>query len=147
MADLEYITSERFIHDDICREAKAGIKTLYKSWAKDGCIYSFIMVWPSERIRVRGKSTEHAVHFVLPKEREYWSKYLIRLVQKTAAYALLLVEQRKQAVVVIVESNHGSKSWHIPIENHGDTLSLGKPEERVDTDAVGLLWRPNKASA
>jgi hypothetical protein len=69
------------------------------------------------------------------------------LVQKTEAYALLLVEQREQAVVVIVESNHGSKSWHIPVENHGDVSALGKPTERVDTDAIGILWRPKRAEA
>lgn len=67
--------------------------------------------------------------------------------KKTKAWALMLCEQRTQAVVVVFESPLGTRSWHLPISRHGDTLVLEGPKELVDVDYLNIQYRPSTTSA
>ncbi len=140
--DRDYYTSERFIHDDVVQEAEGGLRSLYDTWANQGSVDPFVMSWPSERIKYHGIATEQPVPFDLTGDRSSWLKELKSIAESTKAFALLLVEQREKAVVAIVESRHGTVSWHIPICNHGNVLVLGDKETRVDRDCLGVLWSP-----
>jgi hypothetical protein len=145
--DISYYTSERFIHDDIVREAEAGLKSLYDTWSKHSCISPFALVWPYKPVNFHGHKTESVLPFDLPADRSKWTTELRRIADAASAYAVLLVEQRAGAVVVILESVHGTKSWHIPIENHGNVNVLGDRVEKTDTDSIGLLWSPKQGAS
>jgi hypothetical protein len=83
----------------------------------------------------------------LPPEKAAWPNELKRIVKVYGAYALLLVEQHVQEVVVILESPHGTVSWHVPIRNQGNVRVLDDAEEKTDVDYIGLLWSPMRGSA
>lgn len=140
MSSLEYFTSERFIHDDIVEAARAGIPTLYNTWKKQQSIRPFILSWPTQKIIWQGEETERVVAFDAPREAEKLHRFLEEVQKKTMAYALLLWEQKEQAIVGVLESRHGGVSWHIPIQDHGNIAVLGQPEERVNVDRLGLYW-------
>jgi hypothetical protein len=141
MPSLQYYTSERFIHDDIVKDARGGIPSLYKSWAKLGRIRPFVIAWPAEEVIWHGVPTEWAVAFDAPRDPGRQKVFLKKVQERAAAYAILLWEQRAQAVVGILESGHGTNSWHIPILDHGNVKVLGTPEEKTDVDHLGLSWK------
>jgi len=138
--NLDYYTSERFIHDGIVKRARAGIPTLYESWKKKQRLRPFVLSWPAEEIIWNSEPTEQAVAFDAPLAKDLTQEFLRRVQKKTAAYALLFWEQREQAVVGILESRHGSVSWYIPIMDHGNVRVLGPLEEKTDVDSLGLNW-------
>ncbi len=140
MASLDYYTSERFIHDGIIEEARGGVPTLYESWKRRQRIRPFIIVWPSEKIVWYGTPTAQAVAFDVPEDESKRRDFVERAQKKAKAYALLLWEQREKAVVGVLESMHGTKSWHLPIIDHGNVRVLGEAEEKTDVDRLGLNW-------
>jgi hypothetical protein len=141
-ADISYITSERFIHDDLVLEAEMGLGSLYETWAKQSHVSPFLLVWPSHPVMFHGHKTESVLPFDLPEDRSKWDAELRRIATETCAYGVLLVEQRDKTILVIFESPHGTKSWRIPVCDHGNVNVLGDPVELVDTDSIGLLWAP-----
>jgi hypothetical protein len=145
MPDLAYYTSERFIHDGLVKEARSGLKSLYATWASQSKIDPFVLVWPEKAIDYHGHKTAGMVPFDLPVDKKKRPAELQRLLRAADAYAMLVVEQREAAVVVIFESPHGTQSWHIPIEGHGNVDILGDPTEKTDSDYLGLLWVPTRS--
>ena len=117
MHPLNYYTSELAIHDNIVEAARGGIPTLYESWKKQKGIRPFVLSWPSKDIVWNGKVTDRVVAFDAPRNKSRTRSFLLEVKEKTAAYALLYWEQQAQAVVGILESPHGSVSWHIPIQD------------------------------
>lgn len=144
MTDRSYYTSGRFIHDDLVKEARFGLQSIYESWAKYSKIGPFVLAWPETTVDFHGHKTYSVLPFDLPGARKERSATLRKILKEVNAYALLLVEQRDKAVVAIFESPHGTVSWHIPIEYHGDVNSLGDPQEKTDVDSIGLLWAQKK---
>lgn len=94
-----------------------------------------------------GCKTESVLPFDIPENKKEWPFVLHRLVTEYKAYAILLVEQKTVEILVIVESPHGTKSWHIPIRNHGNVQVLDDPIEKTDVDTIGLLWSPARGQA
>lgn len=141
----EYFTSERFIHDDLVLEAEMGLGSLYETWAMQSRIEPFLLVWPAHPVEYRGRKTEDVVPFDLPEDRGTWHTELRRRVHEASAYGILLAEQHDDVIVVIFESQHGTKSWRIPIKDHGDVRVLGDPVELTDTDSIGVLWAPKRS--
>lgn len=136
--DLSYYTSERFIHDDIVREARGGLMSLYDIWATLSRIPSFAIAWPSVRIHYKGTQTERPVTKPLTNPKTKQEE--LRLFAKTTkAYALLLVEEREKAVVVILETPHGTVLWTVPIEDHGNVRVLGDAIEEAGGARLGLI--------
>jgi len=140
VSSLEYYTSERFIHDGIVKEARGGVPTLYESWKSQQKIRPFVIAWPAEKVVWFGAPTTKAVAFDAPEDESRRRTFVKKVQEKTGAYALLLWEQREKAVVGVLESMHGTKSWHIPIVDHGNVRVLGKAEEKTDVDRLGLNW-------
>jgi hypothetical protein len=138
----EYITSERFIHDWLYMQAERAVKKLYEFWKRDKKIDASAIVWPAEIIELDdGQKTDGICCIALPENRSEQDGLLKDLVQRTNAYALLLVTQEAGSVRVILESPHGAVLWKLPIERRGDIRILGKAVVTKDTDCVGLIWR------
>jgi hypothetical protein len=149
VSNLDYYTSERFIHDDLCTLAEASIPTLYNSWKELQKIDPFLITWPAETVKAGDGAAINGACTLELKEvpKEEWRSTILEALQLTKAYALLLVEQREHEILAILESKHGSKSWHMPIQQRGDIKVLGRSTSRADTDSLGYLWRPNKGQA
>lgn len=149
MSVLEYIASERFIHDDLVSTLEEKLtETLYLSWREKGTIDPFLLSWPQEHIKCDdGVTVTHVFHADLPEDRSTWSSWIKAAVEKTKPYALLLGERRDKEIVVIFESPHGSRSWRYDIERHGDVDVLGEPSTQNDVDSIGVLWRARQATS
>lgn len=132
--------SHELIHQDLAEEVSWGLTALYEIWKEEGKIDPFLIVWPSETLLINGEEVEDGVAFDVPNEGR--DAFIIAAVEKTKAWALMLCEQRDQAVVVIFESPLGAKSWVIPIVQIGGTRSLGDPDVRENTDYVGAVFKP-----
>lgn len=131
---------DRLVHEMLVQEAAWGLASLYDTWSRHWHIDPFVLIWPEEAVVFHGDKTASTLPFDLPEERDAWPDELRKIAKETKAYAILLVQEMEQALVVIFESRMGTRSWRIPIEDHGNVRVLGDPEERTDTDRIGLLW-------
>lgn len=149
MVDNNYFVSERFIHDDLVRKVAQGIHTLYDEWRAHHRIQPFLLTWPSTPVRAEdGTSIDGACRLELADttKDERW-----RLIQEamvvTKAYALLLCEQHDDYVELILESQHGTKHWVLPIQRSGDVSVLRPAEQGANERALGLLWQKTVGSS
>jgi hypothetical protein len=141
--DKTYITSERFIHDGLLRQAEAAVSTIYDLWRKFRRIDPVLITWPAETIQTEaGEPIEGMCVMDLPLMPTTRSKAIHAMVARTRAYGLLLIEQKERCVQAVLESPHGARCWTIPILDHGDIHVLGDPAIQDDGYCVGLLWRP-----
>lgn len=147
--DKDYYTSERFIWDDLVDSAERAIESLYAHWKKKGRIEDFMITWPSEGIKAEdGSMTKGPCALMLStQDARLRQEMILKTVEITKAYALLLVEQLPTEVQAILESRHGAKCWTIPIVRSGDARILGPHAISDDRKHVGLLWSPTNASA
>lgn len=140
----EYYASERFIHDDLLVEAADSLPVIHRWWRDRGRIPPFLITWPEEAITCDdGSVVDDKFSFSLPEDPSQWKDLIQQAVKRTKAYALLLGSQREDEVRLIFESQHGTKSWHFAIEEHGPDKILVDPTTKVDECYVGLLWRPS----
>jgi len=140
--------NERFIHDELLRRATAAMSSIKEAWRKSQTIDPFLISWPAEYLKADDGSTiTHQVLTELPVDKKERGALILKAIERTVAYAILLAEEREREVTVIFESSHGTHSWRYPIKNHGNVRILGKPKERDDVDCVGILWSPERAEA
>lgn len=138
----EYVASERFIHDNIVREAIAGLPAITTTWREKGSVDPFLIAWPSKPLRADdGSIIDRQVYTDLPTDRSGWKKLFADFVERTKPYALLLAEEDEDEVLVVVESKHGTKSWHFTIERHGPDRILKDPVEKTNKASIGILWQ------
>ena len=128
---------ERFIHDQLVEEAKAGIDSLYENWKNKQTLNPFIVMWPVREIIWHGMPTKNAVAFDVPKG-EAIKPYMEKMAKKVRAYAVLLWKEEAQALKGVLESKHGSVTWTIPILKHGNIRVLDTLEEHTDVDRLGI---------
>lgn len=149
MKSLAYYKSERFIWDGLIEDAKKGLSSLYEYWKKGKKIEEFLVCWPSEHLKTKdGTVVSGPVTFVFDtKESAQRQRDILKTVELSRAYALLLVEQYPERIRVLLESKHGTKCWTIPIQQSGDVKTLGPCRDTTDTECVGLLWRPKAGEA
>lgn len=143
----KYITSERFIHDNLLRICQNVVDEAKRLWEAKVPLPGHALTWPSSVIRDDKSSLiDRAVIMEMP-ERSEWKKALTALVARTQAYGLLLLETDTKRIYAIFESMHGSRSWTVPIERHGDRDVLGDQRTKDDVDSIGLLWSPKQGNA
>ena len=139
----EYITSERFIHDALLRQAEAMVRHAREVWAANK-LFPLFAAWPSRPLRdVNGRSHEDIVLSALfpsPKERKAQVQNLAR---QTKAYGLFVIEPEEERICAFFETKHGSRVWTVPIFWTGDRKKLGETERVDNQPALGLLWTPN----
>lgn len=143
--ERQYITSERFIHDDLVSRCEDLVRVSHDVWRKKADP-GIVIIWPSEPVKgVDGAMIEDEILAELPREDTI--PRLRKLVDMTKAYGLLVVELKPNALCAVFESAHGAQSWRAPIERHGDRDVLGAVEIRVDADHLGLLWSASQGNA
>lgn len=142
----EYITSEKFIWDDLLKRGAAAVDNVRKTWRKKRKIPRLLISWPAEHVRTEdNKVITHTVSFQIPDGMSS-QKAAVMLAEKTKAYALLLVERRGDTLYVILESHHGVRCWKMAVKLHGDLEVLEKEEATNNAEHIGVLWRPLSAS-
>lgn len=140
---LNYYTSERFIHDNLIREAERGLHIISDWWRRERRVPPFLITWPKDTVTCDdGSKVEDKFFFDLPDDPSSWKDLVELAAKKTKAYALLLATQRENEVRVVFESRHGTKSWHFAITRHGPDKILEDPNSKTDECSVGLLWKP-----
>lgn len=145
---FEYVASERFMHDIAVRQAEDGLPAIPDTWREKGLMDQFLIAWPGEPLKaVDGTEITRQVYTDLPRDKATWRQLFANFVEKTKPYALLLCEQKEDEVVVVIESQHGSKSWHWPIEKHGPDKVLGDRVEKTNKASIGMLWRKRMPQA
>jgi hypothetical protein len=132
---------DRVIHDDIINYVDDAIHKIYDMWKKRKCVPPFFLSWPRVTVSdYEGKKVNDVCTLDLPEDRSRWTDLMVQAVQLTKSFAILLVEQREEDILLILESGHGTRSWSLPIERRGDVTMLGKPVKKTDADRIGLLW-------
>jgi hypothetical protein len=140
----EYILSERFIHDELRRRCEAALPTLYNHWRKDRRIYPYLLMWPNDTVRTRSGDSFNGVVFTeLSMDATERKEQVKRAAGECNAYGLMLTEQLEDAVRVIFETEHGTRTWRLPINDHGDVQVLGAPVVKDNAESIGVLWTAN----
>lgn len=140
MHTREYITSERFIWDDLVKKAATSIDVVRKQWGKKQHVPKMVMAWPSSAIvDDQGVPIEGVVHLTLPSDVTL-SKAIRDIVQRTNPYALLVFDSSTDGVKVILESHHGTYVWQLEARRHGDVSVLDLVLTTQDTECLGVLW-------
>lgn len=150
MGNLTYFSSERFIHDDLMARAAAIADETRETWKKTRRCDAYAITWPSETLRAdNGGAIENAVICQFPAlfDEAQRMETLRKMVERTKAYGLVLIEKKDDVLRVLFETHHGARAWLIPLERHGDVLVCGTPEVRNNADCVGLLWRSSRGSS
>lgn len=142
MTLLVDIKSERFIHDSLLKAAEEVLEVVRARWNKEGKVDAFAIAWPAEAVAADGgEPIEGPCLAVLePLATEKRQASLKQFAQRTNAYALLLIEQRAQAEVhAVFESPHGSRTWTIRLERHGDRWVAKRPIVESGGESLGLI--------
>lgn len=115
-----------------------------QTWRKRRKIDSYAAVWPREPV-IDDAGQEITQSILCPisstLDAAQRLKLLQQLVERAKAYGLVVVEQRENAIHILLETHHGSRSWRIPLTWHGDVQVPGQVEKRDNEECVGLLWR------
>lgn len=145
MRNRDYITSERFIHDDLAERAEAIAEQARNNWRQAQKLDTVAISWPSEHLTGDDGSTiTHAVVMPLDDKLSQAEQQaaLQLLVTKTKAYGLVLVERRDEEIRVLFETHHGARAWITPLKRHGDVRVAGRTRVHDNAECLGFLWRP-----
>lgn len=136
----------RDVHDAIAKKAALGLNAVYAIWKKYKRLRPFIVAWPLQALDFSNKClpTNTEVTLDLPPKAAAWPAALAQFLKDNEPFAVLLAQQKKEEIVLVLESEYGSSSWHIPIRKHGPDRVLGQPSAKTDADCLGLLWRAGK---
>jgi hypothetical protein len=141
-------TSERWIHDELLELLPKHLEVIYRDWREKKSVDPFVVAWPANEVPTEdGEMLAGPILCELPEDRQHWAEFFKAVVRRTDPFALLLVEQKKEEVVAVVESRYGTKSWHYSIEQHGLETALSRPTTKVDEISIGVLWRAKRATA
>jgi len=142
----EYITSERFIWDELLAKAAFAAGEVRKKWQKKRKIPTMVLSWPTVTIKDdKGKSISKIVSLEVPAEVPL-TRALRDLAVRTKAYALLVCTASKDELRVVLESHHGVRCWTTPISKHGDVSVLGETKVVDDQGGYDLLWKKRMGS-
>jgi hypothetical protein len=144
----EYITSERFIHDELLRRATDAVNKIFDLWKSDGQILPSILMWPADTVKTtEGEDHTGMIFGQLPDDAAQRPAYLREITERWKPYALLIVEQKGSTITALFESHHGTRAWHMSIERHGDARVLSDPVITDDTECANLLWSTSQSRA
>jgi hypothetical protein len=142
--DLEYFTSERFIHDGLLKNAASIVEQVRQTWRKERKVERYAISWPSDAVSDdKGNKISGSILMALPDalSAAEVSAALQRMVKRTKAYGLLLIEQRDSDLRILFETHHGARAWILPLERHGDVLVTGTLQVHDNAECLGLLWQ------
>jgi hypothetical protein len=135
----------KLLHEAIAKKAALGLNQIYATWRKNKKMNAFVVAWPLDTLSFKNTwPTNNEVVLDLPDNQKTWGPIIQRVIETTGPFAVLLAQQKEDEILLVLESAHGSSSWHIPIHKHAHEHVLGQPSTKTDVDAVGLLWKAGK---
>lgn len=142
--DKDYINGERFIHDELLRRCQAAVQQIYKLWKNTKKVHPTLLIWPGESLRASGDPEFNGVVFLaLPEQVELRLAAIGAAAKSCKAYGMLVTEQLETDIRLLFESAHGTRTWRIPIKQHGDVQVLGQPSMKDNAESIGIKWQAN----
>jgi hypothetical protein len=142
--DQEYIRTGRFIHDELIRRCMPLTDTVMKHFRRDKFILPTLLIWPADTVKSLDGNMFSGVIFTELSADEAVRKQEIKdSILRTAAFAALVTEQLPDVVRMIFESGHGTRTWRLPIKDHGNVQVLERTPPRDNVESLGVLWTAN----
>jgi hypothetical protein len=146
----EYFVSEQFIVDDLLEAMANVVEEVRKTWRTERKLDRYALSWPSETII--GDDKKHITHIVymhLPDKlkSDEVNAALKRMVKRTKAYGIALIERKGDELRVLFETHHGARAWLMPLKRHGDILVPGETLVHDNTECLGLLWQAHRGTS
>ena len=142
--DQEYNHGSRFIHEELLRRCETLADRVIKLFRNDKRIYPHLLIWPSDTVRATDDTQFSGVIFTELSEDPALRKEEVKnAILRTAAFAALVTEQLETDIRMIFESGHGTRTWRLPIKNHGDIQILGRAVQHDNAESIGVLWKAN----
>lgn len=142
--DKEYIQSGRFIHDELLRRCEPLADKVMAQFKRDRCIHPTLLIWPTDTVRTTSGDYFSGVVFTeLVQEPDKRRQDVRDAIIRTAAFAALLTEQLETDIRLIFESEHGTRTWRLPIKNYGGVQVLERSKPRDNAESIGVLWTAN----
>ncbi len=138
--DLSYYTSETFIHDNLKREVQTIVQSVSDLWLPEGPRFPPVLVaWPREPVKDDvGKLISGRILLqVDPDSKVPLEKLLVDFVERTKAYAFLVVQDYPEGLEALLESPLGT-SWWLIDQHHGKRRITQEDNRK----SIGLLWHP-----
>ena len=111
---------------------------------RDKRIHPTLLVWPANTVLASDGSQFSGVIFTaLAIDPEKRKEEIKNSILNAAAFAALVTEQLDTDIRMIFESGHGTRTWRLPIKNHGDIQILGRPVQSDNAESLGVLWTAN----
>lgn len=111
---------------------------------RDKYICPHILIWPASTVQATdGSQFSGTIFSELSLEPERRPLEIKQSILRTAAYAALVTEQLETDIRMIFESGHGTRTWRLPIKNHGDIQILGRAVVHDNAESLGVLWTAN----
>lgn len=109
-------------------------------WRESKRIHPSLLIWVKDAVKTTDGADFTGVVFTpLPEATgERWGA-IANAVEKCGGFAILVTEQLDDRVRMIFESPHGTRTWSIPIKDHGGVQVLGVPTTADDVELVGVL--------
>lgn len=115
-----------------------------KHFRRDKHILPTLLIWPADTVRTTDGDVFSGVVFTeLSSNVETRRREIKDSVLRTAAFAALVTEQLHDAVRMIFESGHGTRTWRLPIRDYGGVQVLERTPPRDNVESIGVLWSAN----
>lgn len=138
----EYSTA---FHAGLLKEAAKLVEKMKQIWSDEGLVEAYAFSWPAPQTRSDdGTLVQDLVMMAVPKEGELIA--LRRFVERTRARGLLLIREEGSTIIALFETQHGARSWIVPIERRGDYWALSTPVVEDNRRSVGILWSPSRGT-
>lgn len=119
-------------------------------WKKNLKVESFAVSWPSVKLDTDdGGTVNRAVLMPIPDHfnEQQTLEALKRMVVRTKAYGIALIERHGGELRVLFETQHGARAWLAPLERHGDVDVLGETQVHDNAEHLGLLWNATRSTS
>lgn len=115
-----------------------------RMFRKDRRVYPTLLIWPADAVKaIDGSPFSGVVFTELSEDPDVRKEEIKTAMMRSLAFAALVTEQLETDVRMIFESGHGTRTWRLPIKNHGDIQILGRAVQRDNAESIGVLWTAN----
>lgn len=111
---------------------------------RDRRIFPTMLIWPASTVTATDGTQFSGVVFTELSEDALKRKDEIKSAMlHSGAWAALVTEQVDSDIRMIFESGHGTRTWRLPIKDHGGFKILGRAEVHDNAESLGVLWVAN----
>jgi uncharacterized protein YfaQ (DUF2300 family) len=120
------------------------VRAVYASWREHREVHPTLLIWPGDSLRAVGDPEFTGVVFMaLSEDAADRPAQMVAAAAKCKVYALLLTERKGDVIRMLFESEHGTRTWTIPIQTRGDIQLLGRASIKDNAESVGIKWNAN----